>query len=600
MPVDRPPPALAFAPLGFASKLLMRDLVLRASPCASRASTSMTRVHSSCHLGAWHRKTGRWAFIRRALALVLAFASTLLPAIGWSQTPTQAEDLFGTAVHVTRNAAGAVVVLSVGANAPVTLAPGGTPSVERISVGSGAAVIVRVAGPSPAGAIVAGSPTVSPAVLFSGSLGRRGEDVGERFTTEIIVRDLDGDGHPDVVLGERHEDVQLCSLGAPLINAQAVRPTTLRLARVALEPAVAPTCSSMTTAGGRDRSTPSPRLLQAPPVLPALSIQATSSGTASALTDRDPTTAWAAHSHTFAIAHATLAGIAAESVVLTAPAAPSSLPARIAVIATVGEPSAANSETLYLDVSMPSVAPGARVDIPIVPARGVSCLAVVVTDPRGGNDGIAELALATPLDRDTDPASTLVQRLGGSDGDQAALLLGSMGERVAYKPRRACSSDTHGDARGAGGRASAFYGAHFGCGGCVGCCARTPRHRRRRARCRSTLWADGACCTRPSGANGPARSGADRRTTGAAGRSIGRDGPSPDRGSRRVANDSWLCSGPGRRECANERSRRMACAGSGGCIDRRKSTQCCGGCGERRHPEGAHRGTGTRHRGDDV
>lgn len=363
---------------------------------------------------------------RGRLAAVAGAIVGLLAGSAYGEVVAR-EDLFGHEVRVERARDGAVSLVVPGAPG-VTLSASGTPRVERVTVGAGAVLVVRVEGEAPAAALVAGTRGAAPVVLFQGRLRLTGEDVGERVATEILVRDLDGDGAADVVLLERREDVRVCGAGLAPVHARAVAPQSLRLVPVVLNPlrgdlyadALPPARAVNAVAvTGTERA-----------LLPALTFGPGISGGAPAdapavLTDRRDETTWRLRDRDVLTATAMTAGVPVERVVLTAPPAPYALPRTFTLLL---EPAHQR-----VDVTVPAglvVPPGGRIAVPIVPARAVSCLSLVPTDRSAAAAlALAEVELATPLDRDPNAIEALVRALEGGQGEQAATLLAALGAR---------------------------------------------------------------------------------------------------------------------------------------------------------------------------
>jgi len=190
--------------------------------------------------------------------------------------------------------------LQVG-KARVDLGLGSQPNVtiEEVElVGGGRVAVLRAkADDAEAGAIVSRPRGTRGAVLWSGRLTPHG-DPGERITHRIEVADRDGDGKPDVLLGETFERARLCGQRDTLLNPRAIDPRTLKLRRVSIDRLAAAQLESaidvtaeLVAVGATQ--TPDMRLLL--PVA-ASSTRGTSgpsvAGPPFALADGDATTAW--------------------------------------------------------------------------------------------------------------------------------------------------------------------------------------------------------------------------------------------------------------------------------------------------------------------
>jgi hypothetical protein len=333
------------------------------------------------------------------------------------------ESVGGHAIRVERGSDGMLTLRVEGRDAQPF--GRGTPHAQRVTVGPSSVLVVRVDGESPYGAVIG----AAGELLFTGSLAWRGDDPGERARAEIVIRDLDGDGHDDVVIGDRREDVRLCGLGMPLVDAQAIDPRTMRLAHVALNPlrvdllppgATMPrTIAINAVPVEADAASLTMRSLN---VTTRVARGGTQAGGA-VLTDHSEATTWTVARHDFATANATTAGYPIERVVITAPAPPAGVPRRFTLLFDGDGPA--------LDVTVPpavGAAAGARIAVPIVPPRDVSCVSLVVTESTSAPMALAELDVVTALARESNPVSALVDRLAGPHGDQAALLLASMGD----------------------------------------------------------------------------------------------------------------------------------------------------------------------------
>lgn len=355
--------------------------------------------------------------------LTLAFA-LLATQDAHAQTIAHA-DLLGTSVHVDR-APDHSLSLVVGGSPPIALAPGGNATLQQLSIPPATVLVVRTDGDPASAAIVIGAPHAAPSVLFHDSLAFRGEDPGERARYDVVVADL-GAGHPEVIVGERREDVQICGLGAALVNARAIDPATLTLRRVVLNPLraglienVPPAQPLNAIALGDPAHAPLPMISSI--AFTSTVDRGTASSAVAALADRSDTTAWTAQQHSVANARVTLAGFAAERVIVVAPPLPAVLPHRVTVL--TGDAHAA------LDVTLPVVPPGTRVAIPLLPARELHCLSFVVADTANATTtAIADVQIASELEHAPDLAATLAAALGGPHGDQAAQLLEGLGDR---------------------------------------------------------------------------------------------------------------------------------------------------------------------------
>jgi len=340
------------------------------------------------------------------------------------------EQVRGHAVQVDRGADGALAV-RIDQGAPARLAASGTVVSERVELAGGTVLVVRVNGDAPAGAVIAAEPGQAPRVLFSGTLAWVGEDVGHRVRTEIVTRDVDGDGHNDVVLAVQREDVALCGGIHPWVDSGAVHPERLSLVRVTVNPVhpnvlAAGSLGMVRAVHGVVRATtPAGGGMVARIVAQSAVVRGAASASGAAVTDGELATAWVAARHGFVSVDVNAAGHRVEWVRLAAPSARGQRLPRRVMLLLGGEQGA-------LEVDLPTAPPGGWVDIPVVPARAASCMSVVVLDGDGnGDSAIAEVNVASDLDAAADPAEALITDLDGAAALQAAELLAGLGERGA-------------------------------------------------------------------------------------------------------------------------------------------------------------------------
>ncbi|MDP3276476.1 MAG: HEAT repeat domain-containing protein [Deltaproteobacteria bacterium] len=301
----------------------------------------------------------------------------------------------------------------------------GIATVARVPVGNGEALVVHVRGAQDGAAVVAGSASIAPAILHAGPRVVVGEDATDRTITEVLVRDLNRDGRPDVLVGQRHADASLCGFGAPMVSPRSIDPSTLRLRAVVLDPLV--TLAEPLTQAPRAIAAVSVAATEPRLGVPTLAAQGRVSGAAVAqpalvLHDGDPATSLPLR----------------VGDVLTARVVPpvfelSRVELRVGPDASVF-PSAfllAIGDTL-LDVRVPQgVTSAGRIAVPLVPARAVSCVAMIVREvPTGRVTSLSELTVVSQLDRDPNPVATLIAGLDGADGDAYATTLRGLGPRA--------------------------------------------------------------------------------------------------------------------------------------------------------------------------
>ncbi len=341
------------------------------------------------------------------------------------------QTMAGVEVRVDRDRSGALSLVVPG-QANVRLAAGGRVTAALVPMGTAGAWVVRVDGDQPAAALVTASAQQAPTVLFAGALAPASEDPGEAHRFELIVRDLSGRGAPDVVLAERRDDVRLCSGGRPLVAARAVNPATMRFANVTLNPLRADLAESPFPAARTVVPIAMPGMQRS--ALPSLNVGirvangVVQSG-ALGLTDHAPETSVPIRPHDFVAGAVTLAGLRAERIVLTAPAAPARLPSSFTLLL----------DDQRVDVTVPPtllIRPGERLAVPLAPARTLHCVAMIATEPPSTGapvvpnapTALAELEIWSEVDRAPDAAlGSLVRALDSAAGDEAAQLLEALG-----------------------------------------------------------------------------------------------------------------------------------------------------------------------------
>lgn len=346
---------------------------------------------------------------------MLALAVT--PAVSSAQARND-NLLVGSAI-AQRSASGDVTV-RLGASEPIVIGRGELRT-ERLAIGSGVALVVRVEGERPGAAILAGSAAIPAAILFAGPTVTMGEDVADRVVTE--VRTITEQGHQTVVIGERRNGTGLCGLGATLVATRVIDPTTLRLVARAVDPfALLP--SEIPATGIAVAAIPVEATARSAGV-PALvgqgqSVGGVARGPAFELFDRRATTQWNASELDFVVARVIPATVPIERVVFTLPAAPAGLPRALSIVL--------GPQRYDVTIGPGLAAAGGRVAVPIVPARPSGCIAVVVrTASTAAQTAIAEVSVASALDREADPLATLARQLDGDGADGAAQALSAIG-----------------------------------------------------------------------------------------------------------------------------------------------------------------------------
>ena len=266
--------------------------------------------------------------------------------------------------------------------------------------------------------VVAGSPP-----LFTGKTGWTRGEPGERSGTDIrLLRDGD---HDVVVLGEIREDLRICGDDATLLEPRGLDPRTLAWRGATLQ---------RLSAARRDaaisiEATPlhGPREAALAPLLDATDA---SSGTAAALTDRDPSTAWS---------EARPGQGQGEFVLLRTPFDVPIVRFAITVAPTAPRPDGAAPETFYLataagtyEVTLPEDAwshPGEAYGITLPQPLQTGCVALVLSEAfaRGKAHpevSVAELSAYSEFDHPGAVMADVAAALKGGDARaQAAAAL---------------------------------------------------------------------------------------------------------------------------------------------------------------------------------
>jgi len=161
-------------------------------------------------------------------------------------------------------------------------------SVE-LSGGVSAGVVRLTAATQKAAALLVKKPGSGLTVLWTGRLDAHG-DPGERQADALEIRDRDGDGRADIVVGSYDERVRVCGEDRTLLAPRALDPKTLSLRSVLLNRASHRPVSQQLAASA------DPGAFRTPPLLRALTATGSSSALeahgAAALTDADATTTW--------------------------------------------------------------------------------------------------------------------------------------------------------------------------------------------------------------------------------------------------------------------------------------------------------------------
>ena len=195
-------------------------------------------------------------------------------------------------VTVTSEASG--VVLHVGRlNVPVPLTEPGTVQVETVQLKGGATVgVVRLtAAAQSAAVLLVKRPGGALEALWTGRLQLAG-DPGERRADALEIKDRDGDGATDVVVGSYDEQVRVCGDDRSLLAPRAIDPATLTLRSVLLNRTAQRPLTAQLTASSSDATLQPPPLLRALRAWGASSASQTPAQDVGALTDGDTATGW--------------------------------------------------------------------------------------------------------------------------------------------------------------------------------------------------------------------------------------------------------------------------------------------------------------------
>ena len=118
---------------------------------------------------------------------------------------------------------------------PLPVSTTGELTVENVELASGATVgVVRLsAAAQKAAVLLTKKPGGGLGVLWTGRLDATG-DPGERRADALEIRDRDGDGRADIVVGSYDERVRVCGEERTLLTPRALDPKTLSLRSVLL------------------------------------------------------------------------------------------------------------------------------------------------------------------------------------------------------------------------------------------------------------------------------------------------------------------------------------------------------------------------------
>lgn len=336
-------------------------------------------------------------------------------------------------VTVTKEASG--VVLHVGRlNVPVPLTEPGTVQAETVQLKGGARVgVLRLtAAAQSAAVLLVKRPGGALEALWTGRLHLAG-DPGERRADALEIKDRDGDGATDVVVGSYDEQVRVCGDERSLLAPRAIDPATLTLRSVLLNRTAQRPLTAQLVASSSDSGVQPPPLLRALRAWGASSASQAPAQSVAALTDGDTATGWVEGrglggrfefaTLRWSANQRPIVALALVAAVSTSETAKSH--ARVRVLSLLGPGGERYVATLPEDPK-----PGQRYWIRPPAPLAWSCLTLSIDDVFADQIGpqthasIAEVEAYTDLDR-PDGLAQLVNEIAlpGAKGDDAADLL---------------------------------------------------------------------------------------------------------------------------------------------------------------------------------
>ncbi len=390
-----------------------------------------------------------------ACALLLALAAVAraapAPPFGFSRSLALGHPPRATRVTLSVAPDGSLAIAAGHAHARLPLAEPQRVDVESIALAGGSALAllrVSAAGGREIGVLLGRDARGAARVVWTGDLELHG-DPGERTADAIEVRDLDGDGKPEVVVGELDERARVCGQPRSLLRPRLLEPSSLALQPI--EPArLAPPEVATDEAVELSAAAHSPGPAGAP-LFRALRLVGVSSqlsgSTLGALTDGDSATYWrvgnpAGSAGEFATFHRDAGGLPLRALAITPLPRGLDSSAGASVARTLW---LAGEDGARVRVRLPD-APEAGRRYFVVPAKPWPwhCLSVIVAESapvvagKPGPTVLAEVEGYTELDFGGG-LDQLVKDLGGSgpESGEAAHLLVALGPQVAAKLREA-------------------------------------------------------------------------------------------------------------------------------------------------------------------
>jgi hypothetical protein len=298
--------------------------------------------------------------------------------------------------------------------------------VERAGLGGRVeALIVRVEGAQPGLAVLVGGASSRVEFVHAGPTITRGEDVSDRSVTDVVTRPRP-DGARQILLGQRRGELSLCGLGAPMVETRALDPVSRRWEPVTVDPlaTLAIPERGEGTAIAAVPVDPNGRTAGVPALIGQSSLrQGALGGPWSELHDGRAETVWTADEGAVAVARVLPGSLPLERVILQAPLHGPALPRALTLI--VG------AQRLEVAIDPSLSRSGARVAIPLVPARPASCVAIIARGaPLTSGAAIAGVSVGSALDRASDPVGELVRALGEAQDDAAVEALAVVGARA--------------------------------------------------------------------------------------------------------------------------------------------------------------------------